>query len=160
MGATVEIDETDATILSALIKDARARVKDIAKDCGISSVSVINRMKRLKGLGVINGSTLFPNVAMLGLPIVATIGVSLNGNQGEEILKLIDKQTRLIEPATSVGKYDLCALVYAESIADLDKIAYTVRKTFDVPKVDVNVWAAVPRMMFENIDLKPLKGTR
>jgi DNA-binding Lrp family transcriptional regulator len=155
MGAAVEIDEIDAKILNALIKDARARVKDIAKDCGISSVSVINRVKRLKALGVITGATLFPNVGAIGLPIVATIGVNLNGKQGEEIIRLIDKQTRLIEPSTSVGKYDLCAVVYAENITDLDKIAYTVRKTFDVPKVDVNVWASVPRMIFENINLKP-----
>jgi Lrp/AsnC family leucine-responsive transcriptional regulator len=159
MGATVAIDETDTKILNALIKDARARVKDIAKDCGISSVSVINRIKRLKTLSVITGSTLFPNVATLGLPIVATIGVNLNGNQGAEIIKLIEKQTRLIEPATSVGKYDLTALVYAENITELDKIAYALRKTFDVPKVDVNVWASIPHMLFENIDLKPLKGT-
>lgn len=159
MVAAVAIDETDTKILNALIKDARARVKDIAKDCGISSVSVINRIKRLKTLGVITGATLFPNVATLGLPIVATIGVNLNGNQGAEIIKLIEQQTRLIEPATSVGKYDLTALVYAENITDLDKIAYALRKTFDVPKVDVNVWATMPRMLFENIDLKPLKGT-
>jgi len=159
MVAAVAIDETDTKILNALIKDARARVKDIAKDCGISSVSVINRIKRLKTLGVITGATLFPNVATLGLPIVATIGVNLNGNQGAEIIKLIEQQTRLIEPATSVGKYDLTALVYAENITDLDKIAYALRKTFDVSKVDVNVWATMPRMLFENIDLKPLKGT-
>lgn len=155
MGAAVEIDETDAKILGALIKDARARIKDIAKNCGISSVSVINRIKRLKALGVITGATLFPNVGAIGLPIVATIGVNLNGNQGEEIIRLIYKQTRLIEPSTSVGKYDLCAVVYAESITDLDKIACTVRKTFDVPKVDVNVWASVLRMIFENVNLKP-----
>ncbi len=155
MGATVDIDETDTKILDALIKDARARVKDIAKDCGISSVSVINRIKRLKASGVITGATLFPNVGAIDLPIVATIGVNLNRNQGEDILRLIDKQTRLIEPSTSVGKYDLCAVVYAESITDLDKIAHTVRKTFDVPKVDVNVWASEPCMIFENVNLKP-----
>ena len=155
MGAVLELDEIDAKILGALIKDARARIKGIAKDCGISSVSVINRIKRLKALGVITGATIFPDVAAIGLPIVATIGVNLNGDQGEDIIRLLDKQTRLTEPSASVGKYDLCAVVYAENITDLDKIAYTVRKTFDVSRVDVNVWASMPRMIFENVNLKP-----
>jgi len=154
MGTTVKIDETDNKILSILIRDARTRLKDIAKECGISSVSVLNRIKRLKTLGVITGATLFTNLNALSFQIVATIGMETDSNE-DEIIKFIAEHTEVIEPSASIGKYDLTALVYAESIAALDKVVYELRKRFGVRKVTVNVWAGRPHMVFENIDLQP-----
>ncbi len=157
MAPIVEIDEKDAKILSILIKDARARLKDIAKQCGISSVSALNRIKRLKKLKVITGSTLFPNVGELGLPFVTTIGVIIDGNRKDEVLKAIGEQTNLVEPSASIGKYDLCALVFAQNINELDRIAQVVRKNFGAREVALNIWSGPPFQVFENIDLHPTK---
>ena len=157
MGTVIDLDEIDRKILNALIRDARARLKDIAKDCGISSVSVLNRIKRLKELGVITGSTLFPNLNALGLPVVATIGIETDAEE-EEIIEFVDKNTDLIEPSKAIGTYDLTALVYSEDIAALDRVVYEIRKRFGVRKVTVNLWSGQPHMVFENLDLKP-KGS-
>lgn len=157
MAQTVDIDEKDAKILHILIMDARARLKDIAKECGISSVSALNRIKRLKKLKVITGSTLFPNVAELGLPFATTIGVIMDGNQKDEVLKAIGEQTNLVEPSASIGKYDLCALVFAESIDELNRTAQLVKKKFGAREVALNIWSIPPFQFFENIDLHPLK---
>ena len=154
MGAIVEIDDVDNKILHALIKDARARLKDIAKECGISSVSVLNRIKRLKKLGVITGATLFPRLDIFEYQIVATIGVETDQDE-DEILKFIDEHTELIEPSRSIGKYDLTAFVYAESVAAIDKVVYELRKRFGVRKVTVNVWSGKPHSRLENVDLQP-----
>ncbi len=113
MGSTIRIDETDKKILSILIHDARTRLKDIAKECGISSVSVLNRIKRLKKLGVITGATLFPNLNALGFQIVATIGIETDTNE-DEIIKFIAEHTELIEPSTCIGKYDLTGIIDTE----------------------------------------------
>jgi DNA-binding Lrp family transcriptional regulator len=153
MGTTVEIDEIDNKILRSLIRDARARLKDIAKDCGISSVSVLNRIKRLKTLGVITGATLFPRLNSIGVEVVATIGIEADANE-DKIITFISEHTDVIDPSTTIGKYDITALVYAESIAALDKVVYEIRKRFGVRKVDVNVWAGQPHMIFENINLQ------
>ncbi len=156
MGTIVEIDEIDNKILHTLIQDARARLKDIAEDCGISSVSVLNRIKRLKKLGVITGATLFPRLGAFEYQIVATIGIETDSNEAE-IIKFIDENTDLIEPSKSVGKYDLTAVVYAESIAKVAKVEYEIRKRFGVRKVTINVWSGRPHAMFENLDLQPKK---
>ena len=154
MNQTVEIDEIDGIILRALIRDARAKLKNIARDCDISSVSTLNRIKRLKSLKVITGAILFSNLAALELPIVATIGVNLNGNQ-EEVIKLIEEKTNAVEISASFGKYDVCALVHAESITELDRIAYSMKKLEGVTKVEINIWTSFPHFVFENIDLRP-----
>lgn len=160
MGAVVKIDEIDEKILRLLIRDARTRLKDIAKECNISSTSVLNRIKRLKNLGVITGATLFPRVDLINLPTIALIGINLNSidsNEGE-IVKCISGQTNLVEPSASVGKYDLCALVFTESVSELDKAVYAVRKCFGLRKIVVNIYSGEPHFVFENINLQP-KGT-
>lgn len=156
MSNIIELDETDIKILNMLIKDARTRLKDIAKECKTSSVSVLNRIKRLKNLKVITGSTIFPNVAAIGMPIVATLGINIDGNNEDEIIKAIEKQTHLVEPSPSVGEYDLCALVFAKNISELDKIAHSIRERFAARKITINVWSGDPTMVYENIDLQPL----
>ncbi|MCJ7793463.1 AsnC family transcriptional regulator [Candidatus Bathyarchaeota archaeon] len=156
MNATVDIDETDNKILHILIEDARTSLKEIAKKCGVSSVSVLNRIKRLKKLSVITGATLFPSINTLGFQIVATIGMETNANV-DEIVKFFEERTYLIEPSTSIGEYDLCALVYAENMASLNERVEAVRRRFGIRKVSVNVWSGIPCSNFNNVDLKPLK---
>jgi Lrp/AsnC family transcriptional regulator for asnA, asnC and gidA len=154
MGAIIEIDEIDKKILTILIEDARTRLKDIAKYCGISSVSVLNRIKRLKTLGVITGATLFPRLDLLGFNIVATIGIEADANE-DQIIKFIGEHTDLIEPAACIGEYDLTALVFTKDIYQLDKVVVELRKITGVRKVTVNVWSGPPDIPCENIDLQP-----
>ena len=80
MNSIVEIDQIDSQILHILIQDARKSLKDIGKKCGISSVSVLNRIKRLKELGVITGATLLATLDTFGFTVVASIGIELDAN--------------------------------------------------------------------------------
>ena len=102
MSAKVEIDEIDIKILSLLIKDARTRLKDIAKDCGISSVSALNRIKRLKTLGVITGTIIWPRLNSLGITMMATVGIDLDSNE-DEVIKLISERMNSVEPSAAWG---------------------------------------------------------
>lgn len=152
----IELDETDIKILNMLIRDARTRLKDIAKECKTSSVSVLNRIKRLKNHKVITGSTILPNVAAIGLPIVATIGINIDGNKDPEIIKTMEEHIHIVEPTSSVGEYDITGLVFAKNISELDKIAYSIKEKFNARKITINVWSGNPTMVYENIDLQPL----
>lgn len=152
MDNTVEIDEIDDKIMHILIQDARTSMKKIAKQCGISSVSVLNRVNRLKRLGVITGATVFPPLDKLGYNIVATIGMETDADS-DEILKMLNRYTTLIESATSIGEYDLCALVFAEGLSCLTEKLEAIRRRFNIRKVTVNVWSSMPHDSFENIQL-------
>ena len=156
MSVKVDIDELDDKILHILIEDARTSLKDIGKRCGISSVSVLNRIKRLKRLGVITGATLFASINTLGFQIVASIGMETeSGANIQEILRYFKEHTYLIEPSVSIGKYDLCALIYAENITSLNERIETVRRLSGIRKVVVIVWSGIPHLNFENINLMP-----
>ena len=156
MSTAVRIDETDKEILFLLIQDARTSLKKIANKCHISAVSVLNRINRLKKLGVITGVTIFPPIAPLGFQIVATIGMETDANV-DEIVKYLKDYMYFIEPSTSIGVYDLTAVVYAENMAILNERVESIRRRFGVRKVIVNVWSGLPYLNYNNLDLTPLK---
>ncbi|MCL5949500.1 MAG: AsnC family transcriptional regulator, partial [Candidatus Bathyarchaeota archaeon] len=71
MAIPVDIDKIDDQIIRLLLKDARLNLKEIAKQSHISSVSVLNRINRLKKLGVITGATLFASLDLYKFEIIA-----------------------------------------------------------------------------------------
>lgn len=152
MAKLVEIDEIDNKILSKMILDARTGLKEIAQECGISTVSVLKRIRHLKKLGVITGATLYTAIDRIGFSIGATVGMETNLN-GEEIVDFFTKNTCLIEPAKGIGEYDLTAVIFAESIEKLNQQVEFARKKFGIKKVSINIWSK-PYYCFENIDLK------
>jgi Lrp/AsnC family transcriptional regulator, regulator for asnA, asnC and gidA len=153
------IDELDVKILRFLLKDARSSLKTIAKECNISSVSVLNRINRLKKLGVIKGSSLFASLSIYNFQTIAFIGVETeNNNVTDEVLKFLKTYTFLIEPSVSIGKFDLHALIYSKDQNDLNNRAAMVRRLSGVRKVSVFIWTGRPTANWDNIDFIPQRG--
>ena len=59
----MKLDEIDVKILHALIRDARTNLKDIAKECGVSSNAIFKRVKHLRDEGVIVGTVLYADLS-------------------------------------------------------------------------------------------------
>jgi DNA-binding Lrp family transcriptional regulator len=155
MDSEVELDEIDTKILSALIRDARTKLKDIAEDCGLTSNAVFKRIKHLKDVGVIVGTTVYPDARQFGFTHIATVGVNLDYAQEDEIVKLILERakTNLIELSSSIGKYDLTAVMLTRSLEELDSITQAIRKHPGVKRVAVNIWVSQPCFLLENLNM-------
>ena len=159
MNSIVEIDQLDSQILHMLIQDARKSLKQIGKKCGISSVSVLNRIKRLRELGVITGATLFASLDTFGFRVVASIGIELDANANvQQIFRFFSEHTYLVEPSTSIGKYDFYAVIYAEDIARLNERVDMIKRLPGIQKVVVSVWSGLPCLNFDNINLTLKEG--
>ena len=153
MSSTVEIDEIDVKILRELIKDARTRLKDIAKACGVSSSAIFTRLKRLKTTGVITGAVQFVNMGRLGYLFPASIGINLNPDKETIVMKLIRENFNIIVLSQSVGKNDLIIFLALKSIKEIERLKQVIRKQEGIRKISVNLWST-PRFNFENIDLQ------
>ncbi len=156
MSTVVELDETDIKILNLLIKDSRTKLTDVAEECGTTSVSVINRIKKLKMLNVITGSTLFLSTERVGLPVFAVIGVNIDAGREPEVLKALEEQASLVEPIQSHGEYDMVTIVFAKNISELDKIAFSLKEQHGALKVTINVISSL-HLLFDNVNLAPSK---
>jgi DNA-binding Lrp family transcriptional regulator len=158
MDFIADVDEIDNKILHMLIQDARKSLKEMAVECRISPVSILNRVKRLKKIGVITGATLFASIDNFGFEIVASIGVEIEAKADiKKITKFFSEHTFLVEPSASIGKYDFHALIYAENITHLNECVDMVRRLRGVLKVSVYVWSGFPYLNYDNINLMQAK---
>jgi Lrp/AsnC family transcriptional regulator, regulator for asnA, asnC and gidA len=156
MSTVVEFDEIEIKILKMLIRDSRTKLTEIAKESKTTSVSIINRIKKLKKQNVITGSTLLLSTEYVGLPVFALIGVNIGAGKELEVLNALEEYASLIEPVQSHGEYDIVMIVFAKNISELDKIAFSLKEQHGALNVTLNVISGI-HMLFENINLAPLK---
>jgi len=154
MSQTVEIDEIDVKILRELMQDPRKKLKDLAKECGLSSNAIFKRVKRLKATGVITGTILYTNLERSSYEQQATIGINLKADQELPVAKIIREHANLIALHPSFGKYDLCAFVMAKNLAELEQLKQIIRKQPGVRRIAINFWNKC-YFNYENLDLQP-----
>jgi len=63
------LDALDTAILTALAKDARTPMRELAEKVGLSAPSTTERVRRLEAAGVIEGYTVRVNPGAVGLPL-------------------------------------------------------------------------------------------
>ena len=139
----ITIDAIDKKIIKLLLKDARSKLSDIAKDCRISSTTVKNRIERLKNNGIIVKETLLINWAFFGYRYPITIGVNLKPDQEKKICELVSKNAVMMGVDHFIGSYDLCFFAFAKTIQDLKNLKHLIQKQNGVNNVDINIWNKV-----------------
>jgi Lrp/AsnC family transcriptional regulator for asnA, asnC and gidA len=154
MDFMADIDEIDNKILHMLIQDSRKSLKEMAMECRVSPVSILNRVKRLKRKGIITGAALFASLDIFGFEIVASIGIEVEAKaDAQKITKFLREHTFLVEPSASIGKYDFHALIYAKNITHLNECIDMIRRLRGVLKVTAYVWSGFPHLNYDNINL-------
>jgi DNA-binding Lrp family transcriptional regulator len=157
MSAKVEIDEIDIKILRELVRDARTKLKDMAKDCGLSSTAVFNRIERLKAQGVIKGAALFFNMSQLGFMYPASIGVDMKIHEKEEVLKTIRQQSNVVIASESAGSNTFRVFLVAKRLKDLEDLRQIIRNRLGSRKVSLSLWS-IPQLLFDNIEMEPSRS--
>ena len=117
-----QIDEIDKTILKALIRNARTKLKDIAEDCNVSITAIKRRIDILKKNQLIVKSALLVNMEFFNYPIMATVGINMEQEQEQKIIDFAREHTKVAGINQTIGNYDLCLFVFAKSISELDKV--------------------------------------
>jgi DNA-binding Lrp family transcriptional regulator len=106
----LELDDTDRAVLDARIRDARAGVRDIAKQTGIVANRVDDRISRLESAGVIRGYTARVDYDALGYDVTALLRLSATD---DSILQRLRDNPRFVavyavtgpEDAVAIGKF-------------------------------------------------------
>ena len=116
------LDDVDKKIIAQLQADGRAKLQDLAKTVGYTSMGVKKRLEKLFETGTIKVSALVnPNALKLHPAIVM-----LEMESAEAMQKLLDRFEecpRVIQIFKTVGGYNLIALVVAETKETLESIS-------------------------------------
>src|ERR1035441_3618272 len=124
----MEFDRYDARILSALQRDGRLSVVELAESIGLSPTPCARRIKSLESSGAIEGYAAILNPARIGLEVLAIVQVKWTEHTDETVARF-EKEILLMEEVTQcfamTGSYDFILEVYGK---DLDALSNVVLK--------------------------------
>ena len=113
MTKKAQIDETDRTILSFLIKNARTPFLEIARACGISGAAIHQRIRKLEDAGIISGSKFTVKPKAVGFDICAFVGILLDKpNVYNNVIKELEKIPEIVECHFTTGTWALLVKIY------------------------------------------------
>lgn len=118
------MDAIDRRILSALQRDGRLSVTDLAAEVGLSQTPCARRLARLEETGVIEGYSARIDQARVGLPVSIFIWVELD-KQSKDAIDAFERAVRsfdrVMECHLMTGSRDILMRVVAADLADFDR---------------------------------------
>lgn len=152
-----EIDETDVKILKSLIRDARTNLKDIAKECGVSSNAIFKRIRNLEKNGVITGYSLIAARELGHLESLSTIWLTIDLAHETEAVEFLKRQEGLFNIFRCVGRYDIVAYCLTKNMQKLEEILQKLKKQEWVKATVLNLWTQNGKLTLENVEITPTR---
>lgn len=116
----MKLDDKDQRLLGLLVKNAREKNQDLARQVGLSPSACLTRVRRLENTGVIVGYRAIVSRSTAGRRIEGWAGIRLVDpapDMSEQFLGLIRETPEIIEAHRIAGHYDFAVRICA---ADLD----------------------------------------
>lgn len=123
----MELDRTDFALVAALQQDAAQRLEDLARLVGMAPSSVHERLRRLERAGVIRRWTVECDAAMLGLPVLAFMGVRAT-RPCSELLPALEAIPAIEECHSVAGSLSMLLKVRVESTSALLALTERLRQ--------------------------------
>jgi Lrp/AsnC family leucine-responsive transcriptional regulator len=132
----MKLDRFDARILSALQRDGRLTVVELADAIGLSPTPCARRIKALESSGTIEGYAAVLNPARIGLSVMAIVQVKLTEHTDETVARF-EKEIALLDEVTHcyamTGSYDFILEVYGRDLESLSNVV--LKKLSRIPNV-------------------------
>ena len=149
----IKIDDTDIKILKIIFFDARIKLKELAKEVGVSTNTLNQRIKRLTDKKVIVGTTISKNMELLGYPFLAILGVNIDPKFEQHIMNVIRKLSKVMAIHKTIGGFDMIVFVVGKTINDLDNLKQVIKKNNGVKSTSLMILQKL-HLNYKAIDLK------
>ncbi|MEM2904720.1 MAG: Lrp/AsnC family transcriptional regulator [Candidatus Bathyarchaeia archaeon] len=116
------MDDVDRKIVSQLWIDGRTAYEDLAKQVGLTGVGVKKRVRKMLDQGLMRVSALM-NVEKLNLSAALVLLETESGEAMREILQRFKDCPRVVQVFSTLGGYNLIALIVAENRGTLESIS-------------------------------------
>lgn len=113
------LDDVSLRLLEELQRDARISYSALARRVGLSTPTVIERIRKLEDAGIIAGYGVRLNAAALGLGVIALIEVKTNPTQYQKVLEFARATPSVRECYFVTGDNSFMARILVKSIDEL-----------------------------------------
>jgi DNA-binding Lrp family transcriptional regulator len=119
----MSLDEIDARIVTALIKDARTSYAEIGNTVGLSAPAVKRRVDRLRASGAITGFSARVDPAALGWTTEAYVELFCGGRTSPgEIAAAVRKYPEVADACTVTGEADALIHIRAADVKHFEHV--------------------------------------
>ena len=119
----MSLDDIDARIVTALIRDARASYAVIGDEIGLSAPAVKRRVDRLRASGAITGFSARVNPAALGWTTEAYVELFCGGRTSpDEIADAVRKYPEVADACTVTGEADALVHIRAADVKHFERV--------------------------------------
>ena len=132
----MKIDDKDMSILKHLLVDAKQSARQLSQRFGISTVTMISRLKKLEANKIILGYSVRLNHELLGYDITGIIEIKTNQGKMLEIENEIAKQDNVIAVYDITGDADTIVIA---KFRDRKSLSIFVKKLSKIPNVENTV---------------------
>jgi DNA-binding Lrp family transcriptional regulator len=124
------LDETDRLLLSILQDDAELSLSELGKRVNLTKMAISNRMKRLKKLGIIEGSSFRLNPEKLGQDyiVISRVTCRYKGLEQEKIANDIAKFPGVMSVYLVFGASDILLIARRKDKKSAKQLLYDISK--------------------------------
>lgn len=153
----IQLDDTDAGIISALSADGRRSYADIGAEVGLSTTAVHERVKKMIERGSILRFSLQVDPDAVGLAFTAFVAIRNDGGTHcRDIGPRLREITAVQELHSVAGEYDFLAKVRTRRARDLEGVLAQIKA---IPGVARTTSTVVLNTVFEGQPLKLGSGS-
>lgn len=147
-----KINDLDSEILRILLRDGRTGYNEMAKTCGVSKNKVWKRCRAMEKKGIITGATVQMNFGLFGYDALATLLISVEAQQMEQVMDFIAKVTEVRAHRQYNSVYNVRAVTSLRDLNELDHIKQLIKRKLPTIGLKTYIWTGV-RNIPENLNL-------
>lgn len=143
------MDNTDKKILKILTSDARLSARHIAIKLGLSTVTVLSRIKKMEKSKMIKGYTAELNHEKLGYDLTAIIEVTAKKERLADIEKKLSSFDNLCAVYDITGTSDIIAIGKFKNRGQISKFVKEISSIPDIENTNTHIVLNTVKETFE-----------
>ena len=128
-------------------------LKDIARDCDLSSNAIHKRIHNLKASGVIAGSSTLFNPSIFGYRFTVGMEITVYNEKKNDLVEFVREYPDVLMCIEGTGVCDIFAIMTFSSVNELNHAKEAIRRQSGVRTVATIIMIDDIQFLFENLDL-------
>jgi len=120
MNNSVDLDDTDRTILELLKQNSRMSFMEMSRITGIADATIQHRLKRMRERGIVKFTVMVDPEAS-GFAVTSVMLVQTDTEKHDEAKSALAMLPEISEVYSVLGEYDLLIKVWARTLEDLNE---------------------------------------
>jgi len=139
------MDKTDGRLISALKRNGRASLSDLADQLGVTRSTVRVRLDRLVQGGEIAGFTVLTRSDVRPDPVRGLMMLEIAGRGAEKTMQQLHRMPQVQAVHSTNGTWDLIAEIGTETLEHFDQVLFAIRRLDGVTRSETNLLLSTRR---------------